>query len=61
MECKDGRVLAKKKPECSLTFGEAVYQATGYRCKDLPLTPEKILNGMKISVKKKTAKKKVKR
>jgi 4-hydroxybenzoyl-CoA reductase alpha subunit len=24
MECREGRVLAKKKPECSLTFGEAV-------------------------------------
>ncbi|MFH0844625.1 MAG: molybdopterin cofactor-binding domain-containing protein [Pseudomonadota bacterium] len=26
---------------------EAVYHATGYRCKDLPVTPEKILKGMK--------------
>ncbi|MCG6893640.1 MAG: xanthine dehydrogenase family protein molybdopterin-binding subunit [Desulfobacteraceae bacterium] len=26
---------------------EAVYHATGYRCKDLPITPEKILKGMK--------------
>lgn len=25
---------------------EAVYSATGYRCKDLPITPEKILKGM---------------
>jgi len=25
---------------------EAVYDATGYRCKDLPITPEKILQGM---------------
>ncbi len=28
-------------------IAEAVYHATGYRCKDLPLTPEKILKGMK--------------
>jgi len=26
---------------------DAVYHATGYRCKDLPITPEKILQGMK--------------
>jgi 4-hydroxybenzoyl-CoA reductase subunit alpha len=26
-------------------IGEAVYHATGYRCKDLPITPEKILKG----------------
>ncbi len=26
---------------------EAVYHATGYRCKDLPVTPEKILKGMR--------------
>jgi len=25
-------------------IAEAVYNATGYRCKDLPITPEKILN-----------------
>jgi len=24
-------------------IAEAVYHATGYRCKDLPITPEKIL------------------
>ncbi|MBW1680010.1 MAG: molybdopterin-dependent oxidoreductase [Deltaproteobacteria bacterium] len=28
-------------------IAEAVYHATGYRCKDLPITPEKILKGMK--------------
>ncbi|MBW1774452.1 MAG: molybdopterin-dependent oxidoreductase, partial [Deltaproteobacteria bacterium] len=27
-------------------IAEAVFHATGYRCKDLPLTPEKILRGM---------------
>ncbi len=27
-------------------IAEAVYQATGYRCRDLPVTPEKILQGM---------------
>jgi 4-hydroxybenzoyl-CoA reductase subunit alpha len=27
-------------------IAEAVYHATGYRCKDLPITPEKILKGM---------------
>ncbi len=27
-------------------IAEAVYHATGYRCKDLPITPEKILNGL---------------
>lgn len=27
-------------------IGEAVYHATGIRCKDLPITPEKILKGM---------------
>lgn len=27
-------------------IAEAVYQATGYRCTDLPLTPEKVLKGM---------------
>ena len=27
-------------------IGEAVYHATGYRCKDLPITPEKILKAM---------------
>jgi hypothetical protein len=32
-------------------LGEAVYHATGYRCKDFPLTPEKILEGMKRSAK----------
>jgi 4-hydroxybenzoyl-CoA reductase subunit alpha len=26
-------------------IAEAVYHATGYRCKDLPITPEKILRG----------------
>ncbi|GAB4289157.1 MAG: xanthine dehydrogenase family protein molybdopterin-binding subunit [Myxococcota bacterium] len=29
---------------------EAVYQATGYRCKDLPVTPEKILNAKRKKV-----------
>jgi CO/xanthine dehydrogenase Mo-binding subunit len=28
-------------------IAEAVYHATGYRCLDLPITPEKILAGMK--------------
>lgn len=28
-------------------IAEAVYHATGVRCKDLPITPEKILKGMK--------------
>jgi len=28
-------------------IAEAVYHATGYRCMDLPITPEKILKGMK--------------
>jgi 4-hydroxybenzoyl-CoA reductase alpha subunit len=28
-------------------ISDAVYHATGYRCMDLPITPEKILNGMK--------------
>ncbi|SPF50858.1 4-hydroxybenzoyl-CoA reductase subunit alpha [Syntrophobacter sp. SbD1] len=27
-------------------IAEAVFHATGYRCRDLPITPEKILNGM---------------
>ncbi len=27
-------------------IADAVFHATGYRCKDLPITPEKILNGM---------------
>ena len=27
-------------------IAEAVYNATGYRCKDLPITPEKILKGI---------------
>jgi 4-hydroxybenzoyl-CoA reductase alpha subunit len=27
-------------------ISDAVYHATGYRCKDLPITPEKILKGM---------------
>jgi CO/xanthine dehydrogenase Mo-binding subunit len=29
------------------TIADAVYHATGYRCKDLPITPEKVFNGMK--------------
>lgn len=28
-------------------ISEAVYHATGFRCKDLPITPEKILNALK--------------
>lgn len=28
-------------------IAEAVYHATGYRCKDLPITPEKILQGIR--------------
>jgi 4-hydroxybenzoyl-CoA reductase subunit alpha len=28
-------------------IAEAVYHATDYRCKDLPITPEKVLKGMK--------------
>ncbi len=27
-------------------IGHAVYEATGYRCKDLPITPEKVLRGL---------------
>ena len=27
-------------------ISDAVYHATGYRCKDLPITPEKILQGL---------------
>jgi 4-hydroxybenzoyl-CoA reductase subunit alpha len=27
-------------------IGEGVYHATGYRCTDLPITPEKILKGI---------------
>ncbi len=27
-------------------IADAIYQATGFRCKDLPVTPEKILKGM---------------
>lgn len=34
-------------------IAEAVYHATGVRCKDLPITPEKILNGMKKKKSKK--------
>ena len=29
-------------------IAEAVFHATGYRCNDLPLTPEKILKGMAV-------------
>ena len=29
-------------------IADAVYHATGYRCKDLPITPEKILSGVTI-------------
>jgi 4-hydroxybenzoyl-CoA reductase subunit alpha len=27
-------------------IAEAVFHATGYRCKDLPITPEKVLKGL---------------
>jgi CO/xanthine dehydrogenase Mo-binding subunit len=27
-------------------IAEAVFHATGYRCKDLPITPEKMLKGI---------------
>ena len=41
-ECGEG-LASPTAPAIS----DAVYHATGYRCKDLPITPEKILNGMK--------------
>jgi 4-hydroxybenzoyl-CoA reductase subunit alpha len=35
-------------------IAEAVFHATGYRCKDLPITPEKVLKGVgKLKGKKK--------
>jgi 4-hydroxybenzoyl-CoA reductase alpha subunit len=40
-ECGEG-LASPTAPAIS----DAVYHATGYRCKDLPITPEKILNGM---------------
>ena len=33
-------------------IADAVYHATGYRCKDMPITPEKVLNGTKKVVKR---------
>jgi 4-hydroxybenzoyl-CoA reductase subunit alpha len=41
-ECGEG-LASPTAPAIS----EAVYHATGYRCKDLPISPEKILAGMK--------------
>jgi len=41
-ECGEG-LASPTAPAIS----DAVYHATGYRCKDLPITPEKILQGMK--------------
>jgi len=41
-ECGEG-LASPTAPAIS----DAVYHATGYRCKDLPITPEKILKGMK--------------
>ena len=40
-ECGEG-LASPTAPAIS----DAVYHATGYRCMDLPITPEKILNGM---------------
>jgi len=40
-ECGEG-LASPTAPAIS----DAVYHATGYRCKDLPITPEKILKGM---------------
>ena len=41
-ECGEG-LASPTAPAIS----DAVFHATGYRCKDLPITPEKILQGMK--------------
>ena len=41
-ECGEG-LASPTAPAIS----EAVYHATGYRCMDLPITPEKIIKGMK--------------
>jgi len=41
-ECGEG-LASPTAPAVS----DAVFHATGYRCKDLPITPEKILRGMK--------------
>lgn len=41
-ECGEG-LASPTAPAIS----DAVYHATGYRCRDLPITPEKILKGMK--------------
>ncbi len=41
-ECGEG-LASPTAPAIS----DAVYHATGYRCRDLPITPEKILEGMK--------------
>lgn len=46
-ECGEG-LASPTAPAIS----DAVYHATGYRCKDLPITPEKILKGMKTKRKK---------
>jgi CO/xanthine dehydrogenase Mo-binding subunit len=40
-ECGEG-LASPTAPAIS----DAVYHATGYRCRDLPITPEKILEGM---------------
>ena len=47
---KEGPMGAKEAGEGLVSptapaIAEAVFHATGYRCKDLPLTPEKILRG----------------
>ena len=41
-ECGEG-LASPTAPAIS----DAVYHATGYLCRDLPITPEKILEGMK--------------
>lgn len=46
-ECGEG-LVSPTAP----AIAEGLYHATGYRCKDLPITPEKILNGMRNPKKK---------
>lgn len=48
-ECGEG-LASPTAPAIS----DAVYHATGYRCKDLPITPEKILEGMNAGGKEKS-------
>jgi 4-hydroxybenzoyl-CoA reductase subunit alpha len=48
----DGPMGAKEAGEGLVSptapaIADAVFHATGYRCKDLPITPEKIINGIK--------------